>query len=77
MSPAVGVQVPLLPNHKLRSRASLSGAVFNVFTSIIGAKIMSIPATLKVLRVIPVFACVDCDHCLLAGISVEILIVNT
>ncbi|KAJ0045341.1 hypothetical protein Pint_06621 [Pistacia integerrima] len=55
MSPIVGVQMPLLPNHKLRSRASVYGAVFNVFTSIIGAVIMSIPATLKVLRVIPVF----------------------
>ncbi|KAJ0046867.1 hypothetical protein Pint_06668 [Pistacia integerrima] len=67
------LQLPLLPNHKLRSRASVSGAVFNVSTSIIGAEIMSIPATLKVLRVIPVFVCVDCDHYLLAGISVEIL----
>ncbi|KAL6002927.1 hypothetical protein ACLOJK_023149 [Asimina triloba] len=33
--------------------ASVSGAVFNLATSIIGAGIMSIPATLKVLGVVP------------------------
>lgn len=33
----------------------MSGAVFNVSTSIIGAGIMSIPATLKVLGVVPAF----------------------
>ncbi|XP_031278802.1 amino acid transporter AVT6C-like [Pistacia vera] len=72
MSPAAGVQVPLLPNHKLRSRASVSGAVFNVSTSIIGAGIMSIPATLKVLGVIPAFVMIVIIACL-ANISVEIL----
>ncbi|XP_042491326.1 amino acid transporter AVT6C-like [Macadamia integrifolia] len=35
--------------------ASVPGAVFNVSTSIIGAGIMSIPATLKVLGIIPAF----------------------
>lgn len=35
--------------------ASISGAVFNVSTSMIGAGIMSIPATLKVLGIIPGF----------------------
>ncbi|XP_043707175.1 amino acid transporter AVT6C-like [Telopea speciosissima] len=36
--------------------ASVSGAVFNVSTSIIGAGIMSIPATFKVLGVVPALA---------------------
>ncbi|KAF2296332.1 hypothetical protein GH714_037434 [Hevea brasiliensis] len=57
MSPTIGVDVPLLPEHKVTEKraASVSGAVFNVSTSIIGAGIMSIPATLKVLGVIPAF----------------------
>lgn len=63
MSPAKtdnGVNVPLLPDidslRRQEKRASVPGAVFNVSTSIIGAGIMSIPATLKVLGVIPAFA---------------------
>ncbi|KAJ4836733.1 hypothetical protein Tsubulata_045343 [Turnera subulata] len=58
MSPAAGVEVPLLPKSKAEpeKRASLPGAVFNVSTSIMGAGIMSIPATFKVLGVIPAFA---------------------
>ncbi|XVE99840.1 hypothetical protein REPUB_Repub03eG0236300 [Reevesia pubescens] len=56
MSPAAGVNVPLLPDSKPQAKhASVSGAVFNVSTSIIGAGIMSIPATLKVLGVVPAF----------------------
>ncbi|KAL4556949.1 hypothetical protein LXL04_035118 [Taraxacum kok-saghyz] len=53
--------VPLLPEHDSPSTSteekqqSVSGAVFNVSTSIIGAGIMSIPATLKVLGVVPAF----------------------
>ncbi|KAJ4836731.1 Amino acid transporter avt6c [Turnera subulata] len=62
MSPATGLNSPLLPdNHKTEEKekgASLSGAVFNVSTSIIGAGIMSIPATFKVLGVIPAFVLV-------------------
>lgn len=54
MSPAAGVHASLLPEGKV-SPASVSGAVVNVATSIIGAGIMSIPATLKVLGVIPAF----------------------
>ncbi|KAH6802241.1 Transmembrane amino acid transporter family protein [Perilla frutescens var. frutescens] len=54
----------LLPR---RRRPSLAGAVFNVATSIIGAGIMSIPATLKVLGVIPAFVMI-----VLIGIVVEI-----
>lgn len=51
---------PLLPKlHSLQdinsNSASISGAVFNVSTSMIGAGIMSIPATLKVLGIIPGF----------------------
>ncbi|XP_008456903.2 amino acid transporter AVT6C-like [Cucumis melo] len=46
--------VPLLPEMKPPIKpASVSGAVFNVSTSIIGAGIMSIPFTLKVLGIIP------------------------
>ncbi|XP_038891327.1 amino acid transporter AVT6C-like [Benincasa hispida] len=46
--------VPLLPKMKPAIKtASVSGAVFNVSTSIIGAGIMSIPFTLKVLGIIP------------------------
>ncbi|CAH1434425.1 unnamed protein product [Lactuca virosa] len=53
--------VPLLPEHESpetsteEKQPSVSGAVFNVSTSIIGAGIMSIPATLKVLGVFPAF----------------------
>ncbi|KAI3987215.1 hypothetical protein MKX01_031699 [Papaver californicum] len=65
MTGKVDVQAPLLPEHRIATEesssrggrggggASVSGAVFNVSTSIIGAGIMSIPATLKVLGVIP------------------------
>ncbi|KAF5187672.1 Amino acid transporter avt6c [Thalictrum thalictroides] len=64
-----GVNAPLLPKFRQQQQqheeekqeeniprarsASVSGAVFNVSTSIIGAGIMSIPATLKVLGVLP------------------------
>ncbi|KAF7133380.1 hypothetical protein RHSIM_Rhsim09G0182700 [Rhododendron simsii] len=66
---------PLLP--ELRSPetqcppggASVSGAVFNVSTSMIGAGIMSIPATLKVLGVIPGFILI-----LIVALSVEITV---
>ncbi|PIA58092.1 hypothetical protein AQUCO_00500198v1 [Aquilegia coerulea] len=66
-----GVNAPLLPKFRQQQHeeaaekqvesisdtgsASVSGAVFNVSTSIIGAGIMSIPATLKVLGVLPSF----------------------
>ncbi|KAJ6429330.1 hypothetical protein OIU84_020875 [Salix udensis] len=56
MLPATGIHSPLLQEKKQgQKRASVYGAVFNVSTSIIGAGIMSIPATLKVLGVIPAF----------------------
>lgn len=66
---------PLLP--ELRSPetqcpsggASVSGAVFNVSTSMIGAGIMSIPATFKVLGVIPGFILI-----LIVALSVEITV---
>ncbi|KAJ4720163.1 putative Amino acid transporter [Melia azedarach] len=72
MSPATGVNAPLLPSRKPKKGASVSGAVFNVTTSIIGAGIMSIPATLKVLGVIPAFVMIVIIGWL-ADISVEIL----
>ncbi|GAB2212535.1 hypothetical protein Droror1_Dr00020508 [Drosera rotundifolia] len=53
------VEAPLLPEIQSLvdprpKGASLSSAVFNISTSMIGAGIMSIPATFKVLGVIPV-----------------------
>ncbi|XP_062156876.1 amino acid transporter AVT6C [Alnus glutinosa] len=74
MSPAAKLQVPLLPEHKPALRhASVCGAVFNVSTSIIGAGIMSIPATLKVLGVIPAFLLI-LVIALLSDVSVEFLL---
>lgn len=71
---AAGALVPLLPElaGSNTKRASLSGAVFNVSTSIIGAGIMSIPATLKVLGVIPAFVLI-LVIALMADVSVEFL----
>ncbi|XP_051138452.1 amino acid transporter AVT6C-like [Andrographis paniculata] len=72
MAPAIdsnGTEAPLLPSHESRERkpASVPGAVFNISTSIIGAGIMSIPATLKVLGVIPAFVMI-----VLIGILVDV-----
>ncbi|XP_004307706.1 PREDICTED: sodium-coupled neutral amino acid transporter 3-like [Fragaria vesca subsp. vesca] len=73
MSPAAGAHVPLLPeSKKIKQGGSVSGAVFNVSTSIIGAGIMSIPATLKVLGVIPAFVLIVIIA-FLADVSVEFL----
>ncbi|XP_038711285.1 amino acid transporter AVT6C-like [Tripterygium wilfordii] len=71
MSPTAGLNSPLLPDSPVK-RASVSGAVFNVSTSIIGAGIMSIPATIKVLGVIPAFVLIV-GIGWLAEISVEFL----
>uniref|UniRef100_A0A6N2NC12 Amino acid transporter transmembrane domain-containing protein n=1 Tax=Salix viminalis TaxID=40686 RepID=A0A6N2NC12_SALVM len=74
MSPATGKYVPLLPEMKQgEKRASVHGAVFNVSTSIIGAGIMSIPATLKVLGVIPALVLIMIIAWLV-DISVEFLL---
>lgn len=43
------------PENEIAGTSSLSGAVFNVSTSMVGAGIMSVPATLKVLGIIPGF----------------------
>ncbi|XVF24207.1 hypothetical protein REPUB_Repub13aG0107800 [Reevesia pubescens] len=73
MSPAAGVNATLLPERKPPAKhASVSGAVFNVSTSIIGAGIMSIPATLKVLGIVPAFLLIVIIAWL-ADISVEFL----
>ncbi|XP_043707174.1 amino acid transporter AVT6C-like [Telopea speciosissima] len=56
--------------------ASVSGAVFNVSTSIIGAGIMSIPATLKVLGVVPAFAMIVIIA-ILSEVSVDFLLKYT
>lgn len=78
MSPATGVNVPLLPEEQKSpvKHASVRGAVFNVSTSIIGAGIMSVPATLKVLGVIPAFLLIVIIA-ILAEISVEFLMTFT
>lgn len=72
----VGAAAPLLPKLKplpTEGRAaSVAGAVFNVSTSIIGAGIMSIPATLKVLGVIPAFVSIVMVA-VLADVSSEFL----
>lgn len=74
MSPATGIHAPLLPERKQEEkRASVHGAVFNVSTSIIGAGIMSIPATLKVLGVIPALVLIMIIAWLV-DISVEFLL---
>lgn len=51
----VQMKTPLLPelHSSATGGASVPGAVFNIATSIIGAGIMSIPATMRVLGVIP------------------------
>ncbi|CAL0320349.1 unnamed protein product [Lupinus luteus] len=73
MSPATGFHVPLLPDSNSgKKQATVSGAVFNVATSIVGAGIMSIPATLKVVGVVPAFAMI-LIVAVLAEISVEFL----
>ncbi|KAJ4824767.1 hypothetical protein Tsubulata_024399 [Turnera subulata] len=78
MSPAAGVEVPLLPKSKAEpeKRASIPGAVFNVATSIMGAGIMSIPATFKVLGAIPAFAMILLVAWLV-DISVEFMLRHT
>ncbi|KAK6145606.1 hypothetical protein DH2020_022426 [Rehmannia glutinosa] len=56
-----GVVAPLLPevqpidDERSDEGASISGAIFNISTGMVGAGIMSIPATFKVLGVIPSF----------------------
>lgn len=56
-----GVHAPLLPevqpinDERSDEGASISGAIFNISTGMVGAGIMSIPATFKVLGVIPSF----------------------
>ncbi|KAL9253529.1 Amino acid transporter AVT6C-like protein [Drosera capensis] len=62
---------PLL--HPERRTASVSGAVFNVSTSTIGAGIMSIPATFKVLGVVPAFSLIVIVA-VLVDVSAEFLV---
>ena len=72
-SATTGVNAPLLQENKPpRKHTSVSGAVLNVSTSIIGAGIMSIPATLKVLGIVPAFLLIVVIAWL-ADVSVEFL----
>ncbi|CAN4087453.1 unnamed protein product [Withania somnifera] len=68
--------IPLLPKSKSHTRENqqlILRAVFNVSTSIIGAGIMSVPATLKVLGVIPAFVLIVLVA-LLVDISVDFML---
>ncbi|KAM7275854.1 hypothetical protein ACFE04_017720 [Oxalis oulophora] len=77
-SPTTEAKTPLLPETTTASEvsikpASISSAVFNVSTTMVGAGIMAIPATLKVLGVIPAFVLIVVVAWL-AEISVEFLL---
>ena len=77
------MKTPLLPRQEVAepsngaasasASASVSGAVFNLSTSIVGAGIMSIPATLKVLGVFPAMVLI-LAVAVLCDISVEFLL---
>jgi len=72
-TPSAGVNVPLLTgSNPAAVPGSIPGAVFNVATSIIGSGIMSIPAILKVLGVLPSFALI-LIVAVLAEVSVDFL----
>ena len=74
MSPAAGVNIPLLPEATgVAKPATVSGAVFNVATTMVGAGIMSIPATVKVVGVIPAFLMI-LVVAMLAEVSVDFLL---
>ncbi|XVE69504.1 hypothetical protein DITRI_Ditri09bG0157300 [Diplodiscus trichospermus] len=47
-----------LEGQSSRGRATVSGAVFNICTTMVGAGIMSIPATIKVLGIVPGFVAI-------------------
>ncbi|KAD4586020.1 hypothetical protein E3N88_23621 [Mikania micrantha] len=79
MKPEINAETTALlpkshPPEKAVSRvSSISGAVFNVSTSMVGAGIMSIPATLKVLGIIPGFV-VILIMAFLVEVTVEFLL---
>ena len=66
---------PLLPKitQTPNEGASVSSAVFNISTCMIGAGIMSIPATLKVLGIVPGFLLIVV-MALLVDLTVEFLL---
>ncbi|KAG2601630.1 amino acid transporter AVT6C-like isoform X2 [Panicum virgatum] len=74
---AGGTEEPLLPEFSGGSHggggASVSGAVFNVSTSIVGAGIMSIPAAMRVLGVAPALLLIAAVAAL-ADASVEFML---
>ncbi|XP_008654556.1 amino acid transporter AVT6C isoform X1 [Zea mays] len=74
---AGAIDEPLLPESSAGGRhgggASVSGAVFNVSTSIVGAGIMSIPAAMRVLGVVPA-ALLIAAVAALADVSVEFML---
>lgn len=76
-----GASAPLLPTDQLSGDevsegASVSSAVFNVSTSMVGAGIMSVPATFKVLGVIPSFV-VILVIAFFVDVTVEFLLKST
>ncbi|KAM3352320.1 hypothetical protein ACQJBY_023895 [Aegilops geniculata] len=72
---AAGVDEPLLLEFSggHGGGASVSGAVFNLSTSIIGAGIMSIPAAMRVLGVVPALVLIAAVA-LLSDVSVEFML---
>lgn len=70
-----GADEPLLPEFSggHASGASVSGAVFNLSTSIIGAGIMSIPAAMRVLGVLPALVLIVAVA-VLSDVSVEFML---
>jgi amino acid permease len=72
---AAGLDEPLLPEFTVGhgGGASVSGAVFNVSTSIVGAGIMSIPAAMRVLGVVPAILLITAVA-LLSDVSVEFML---
>ncbi|GAV60960.1 Aa_trans domain-containing protein [Cephalotus follicularis] len=67
------VDYPLIVNVKPNKGSGISGAVFNLTTSIIGAGIMALPATMKVLGLVLGFVLIIVMG-ILSEISVEMLV---
>ncbi|GJN17306.1 hypothetical protein PR202_gb04363 [Eleusine coracana subsp. coracana] len=73
---AAAADEPLLPEFSgdlHGGGASVSGAVFNVSTSIVGAGIMSIPAAMRVLGVVPALVLIAAVA-VLSDVSVEFML---
>lgn len=68
------VVTPLLPpEDPVPQNGSITGAVFNISTTMIGAGIMSIPATMKVLGIVPGFVVIVLVA-LITNVTVEFML---